>query len=108
MVEKVMKETRQDPAEIGQEYFYGDGRRKSYSKAFPHLLKAARLGEPHCQNLVGYCYDLGLGIEQDHFLAKKWYTKAASNDDLEGTFNLAVLYDTGKLGREYPKRAFIV
>jgi hypothetical protein len=33
----------EDPSEIGQQFFYGVGRRKRYRRAFPYLLKAAQL-----------------------------------------------------------------
>lgn len=48
----------EDPSEIGQSYFYGVLRKKNYSKAIPYLLEAAEMGDVHCKNLVGYCYDL--------------------------------------------------
>jgi len=32
----------------------------NYKKAFPVLVFAAKLGHPHAQNLLGYCYDRGL------------------------------------------------
>ena len=50
------------PSAIGQRFFYGESCRKNYRKAFPYLLKAARAGDVHPQNLVGYCYDHGLGV----------------------------------------------
>ena len=54
-----------DPWEIGQDFFYGIGRRKNYRRAFPYLLEAARLNHPHCQNLVGYCFGTGSGYFLD-------------------------------------------
>jgi TPR repeat protein len=50
-------------AEAGQQFYYCLGKRKSYKKAFPLLLDAAQAGHIHSQNLVGYCYDMGLGVE---------------------------------------------
>ena len=82
----------EDPSEIGQQFFYGVGTKKSYVKAFPYLLQAARLNDPHCQNLVGYCYDLGLGTKKDLRQAILWYRRAAKNDDKEGLGNLALHY----------------
>src|SRR6266542_3146236 len=92
-----------EASEIGQQFFYGDGRRMSYRKAFPYLLKAAHAGDPHCQNLVGYSYDLGLGIEKNIQLALFWYKHAAKNNDQEGLFNLALHYDKAQyiLGMAY-------
>ena len=96
----------EDPSEFGQQFFYGDGRKKSYRNAFPYLLKAARAGDPHCQNLVGYSYDLGLGVERNIQLALFWYEQAAKNNDREGLFNLALLYREKRRGQgDYGKRS---
>jgi TPR repeat protein len=57
--------SKEESAELGQQYFYGAGKKKNYKRAFPHLLAAAMAGEPHCQNLVGYCYNRGLGVPKD-------------------------------------------
>jgi TPR repeat protein len=83
-----------DVSEIGQQYFYGDGRRKNFKKAFPFLIAAAEKGDSHCQNLVGYCYDHGLGVEQDSGKAYYWYNVAAKNEDLDGIYNLAIYHDS--------------
>src|SRR6266540_4600766 len=95
-----------EASEIGQQFFYGDGRRMSYRKAFPYLLKAAHAGDPHCQNLVGYSYDLGLGIEKNIQLALFWYKHAAKNNDQEGLFNLALHYEKGDGGELDIRKAF--
>ena len=55
---------KDNPSEIGQNFFYGISVRRNYRKAFPYLLDAAALGYVHAQNLVGYCYDLGLGVKR--------------------------------------------
>lgn len=97
-----------DPSEIGQQYFYGEGRRKNYKKAFPLLLEAAYLGDAHCQNLAGYCYDLGLGIHKDRDWAFYWYKYAAENDDIEGLYNLALFYSKKEGGKLNEKKAFFL
>ena len=51
----------QSDSDLGQLYFYGLGCRKNFSRAFEHLNRAARAGDRHCQNLLGYMFDLGLG-----------------------------------------------
>src|SRR5215211_6833872 len=89
-------EIQDDPSEIGQQFFYGVGKRKSFSRAFPHLLQAAKLNDAHCQNLVGYSYHVGLGVEKDLAQAVAWYKRAARNDDKEALFNLALLYEKGE------------
>lgn len=88
-----MKKRREDPSEVGQEFFYGISRRKSYRKAFPYLFEAANDGYIHAQNLVGYCYDLGLGVEKDKRLAAFWYEQAAKGGHREAVANLALHYE---------------
>jgi hypothetical protein len=39
-----------ESSEIGQQFFYGEGRKKSYEKAFPYLLVAAEAGEMRQSN----------------------------------------------------------
>lgn len=83
-------EKRENPraeAELGQQYFYGEGKKKSYKNAFPYLLEAAKAGEAHCQNLVGNSYQLGLGVQKNVRLSLLWYKRAANSNDKEGLFN---------------------
>jgi uncharacterized protein len=82
--------------------------RKSYRKAFPYLLQAAELNDPHCQNLVGYCYDLGLGVEKNTQLALFWYRQAARNDDKEALGNLALHYERGEGVKASLRKAFLL
>ena len=100
--------TTQDdhPSAIGQRYFYGESCRRNYRKAFPYLLDAALAGDIHSQNLVGYCYNLGLGVAKDLTLAVFWYEQAAKHHHKEALFNLAVLYERGGAVEANPRKAF--
>lgn len=89
-----------DPSKIGQDLFYGNSGRGNYRKAFPYLLAAATRGDVHTQNLVGYCYDLGLGVTKDKSKALFWYRKAAKAQHQEALFNLAILYEKGQNHRK--------
>lgn len=91
-----MSKASEDLSDIGQQFFYGRGRKRSYVKALPYLIQAATLDDPHCQNLVGYCYDLGLGTKKDLRQAILWYQRAALNDDIEALGNLALHYEKGE------------
>jgi len=101
-----MSKGKEDPSEMGQQLFYGAGKKKSYVRALPYLLQAAKLNDPHCQNLVGYCYDLGLGTKKDLRRAMFWYRKAAKYDDNDALFNLALLYEKGEGVKANPRKAF--
>ena len=91
-----MSKQSEYPSDFGQQFFYGRGRKRSYVKALPYLLQAATLNDPHCQNLVGYCYDLGLGTKRDLRQAIYWYQRAALHDDKEALGNLALHYEKGE------------
>ncbi len=82
--------------QLGQQYFYGISKQKNYRKAFPYLLEAASDGYIHAQNLLGYCYNLGLGVKKDKRLAAFWYEQAAKHDHKEALSNLALLYEKGQ------------
>jgi TPR repeat protein len=79
---------------------------KNYTKAFPHLCFAAKHGYPHAQNLVGYCYDLGLGTRRDPKAAVHWYKKAATAEYDEAIYNLALCYSRGDGIRKNERKAF--
>jgi uncharacterized protein len=71
---------RNDPSRIGQNLFLGSYGKRSYRRAFPYLLEAAKLGEIHSQNLVGYCYSKGLGVKKEISKAMYWYHRAAKHN----------------------------
>src|SRR5258708_40137029 len=100
------KPTNDDPSEVGQNFFYGVSGKRNYRKAFPYLSEAANRGEIHAQNLLGYCYDLGLGVEKDKLQAMFWYLQAAKYHHKEALFNLAVSYDMGNGVKANAKKAF--
>jgi TPR repeat protein len=100
------KTPKYNPSEIGQNLFYGISVRKNYRKAFPYLLDAAGLGFVHAQNLVGYCYDLGLGVEQSKSAALFWYRHAAKFNHREALWNLALKYKKGDGVAVNQKKAF--
>jgi TPR repeat protein len=88
----------------GQDYFYGIGRKKNYSKAFKYLFPAATFGIQHAQNLIGQCYFYGFGVIKSEKSSFDWYRKAALNSNKlpkrkeikRTTFcNLAIAYDQG-------------
>jgi uncharacterized protein len=93
MSTKILKN---DPSELGQNLFYGLSVRRNYQKAFSFLLEAANRGDVHTQNLVGYCYDLGLGVKSDKALALFWYRQAARFNHREALYNLALKYEKGE------------
>ena len=104
---QTIKQIEEDnPCRIGERYFFGFTGRRDYRKAFPYLLEAARKGHANCQNLVGYCYELGLGVKASPEVAAAWYAKTAKHNNVEAISNLALLYDKGKGVDLNPRKAF--
>lgn len=103
MNKRILKE---DPSELGQNLFYGISGKRNYRRAFPFLLEAANRGDVHTQNLVGYCYDLGLGVKSDESLALFWYRQAAKFNHREALYNLALKYEKGEGVAVNHKKAF--
>jgi TPR repeat protein len=60
----------------------------------------------HSQNLVGYCYAEGLGVEKDPRMALYWYLAAADGKHIEAPFNLGLAYEHGTGTRVNLKKAF--
>ena len=60
------------------------------------LVKLAEEGNAEAQNKLGYCYDVGQGVEQSASEAVKWYQKAAEQDNADAQANLGSCYHEGK------------
>ena len=60
------------------------------------LVKLAEEGNAEAQNKLGYCYDIGQGVEQSVSEAVKWYQKAAEQDNAYAQANLGSCYQQGK------------
>ena len=57
---------------------------------------AADLGNAGAQFVLGKCYDLGRGVQQDYAEAVKWYKMAAEQGDHRAQCNLASCYRYAK------------
>lgn len=73
---------------------------KQAGDAFNWFKVQASTGNPEAQFDLGYCYDLGLGVEVDWSSAVKWYLLAAEKGYLPAQRNLGGVMRKGKV---YPK-----
>ena len=64
------------------------------------MLEKANSGDPAAQHYIGYCYDMGQGVEQDDRQAYSWYLKAAINGSAEAQSNLAGMFVDGRGGMQ--------
>lgn len=74
--------------------------------AFKYCQRAAEAGSPKAMNLLGSFYESATGIPQDLAKAKEWYQQAAMKGDLQGMFNLGLVYRYGKGTAKNHQEAF--
>ena len=77
----------------------GDGEKefknKNYDDAFGAFEEQAMTGDVKAMCNLGYCYEVGLGIDRDCEEAVKWYKKAANGGNARAQYNLGICYDAG-------------
>ncbi len=64
--------------------------------AASEFLPLARDGDVRAQRNLGYLYEKGKGVPQDHVEAVSWYRRAADKGDAKAQFNLAIMYFNGE------------
>ncbi len=77
-----------------------------YETAFRHWEPLAIRGNAHAQNMLGYMYRYGQGLEQDYEKARHWYRQAAEQGHAKAQNNLGVMYRLGLGGIQDFKEAF--
>ena len=60
-------------ANLGDQYFFGDGAAKNPEEAVKWWRKAAEQGDPKGQFSLAFCYFKGVGVEKDPAQGLKWY-----------------------------------
>ena len=67
---------------------------------------AAALGDPVAQSVLGYKYDVGEDVPQDHAMAASWYRRAAERGYANAQFNLAEMLLDGVGVEQSSEQAF--
>ena len=80
------------PGEDGARAF----KRGDYATARWFWRPLAEEGDAAAQYLIGYMYDRGLGVPQDHAVAVEWFRKAAEQGDAGAQHDLGVMYFLGR------------
>lgn len=81
---------------IGYSYEYGEGVRKSHTKAVQWYRKAANSGLAVGQFNLGDMYQDGKGVVQNKTQALKWYLKAAEQGHTVAQYKLGLMYARGE------------
>ena len=77
---------------IAREYhlsFLSSNKPEAAKKTYDYYSKSATAGYAQAQANLGYCYDKGLGTEENSVKAKRWYEEAAKQGNLVGQLNYA-------------------
>ena len=70
--------------------------RCGYRMSSALMSNPAQLSEASAQFNLGYMYDEGQGVPQDHAEAVRWYRKATDQGRDDAQFNLACMYESGQ------------
>ena len=68
---------------------------KDFGTAVDIFEEEAKEGNAQSQCNLGYCYEVGLGVERNCREAVKWYETAAQNGNARAMYNLGVCYESG-------------
>lgn len=79
---------------------------QEFNKAVPLLQKAAELGNAEAQYNLGYCYQAGIGIEQDLSKSVEWYAKSSEQDWNDALYAMMMAYGTGQGVKQNSEKAF--
>ncbi|SVB45352.1 uncharacterized protein METZ01_LOCUS198206, partial [marine metagenome] len=91
---------------LGQLYEDGFVTRDA-QESFTWYLKAAELGYPSALYKVGFMYQQGEGVIEDHNQALNWFKKAAESGDSRAINQLAVMYEFGSgVAKNYKEAIF--
>ena len=98
--ERIEKEESISNYNMGDEYY----EKGDYLTAFKYIQKAADYGLAKAQNLLGYMYEVGEGVNQDYTKAVEWYMKSAEQYFPDAQFNLGIIFYNGEgVKQDYTK-----
>ncbi|KAG8882197.1 hypothetical protein FRB99_004672, partial [Tulasnella sp. 403] len=76
--------------------------KQSDSEAYLWARKAANKGWPRAEYAVGYYAEVGIGVQQDMELARRWYMRAAAQGNKRA---MARLTELKRMGNRRPNAA---
>jgi TPR repeat protein len=88
-------------------FFGGDNCPKDVAAAFTWASKAANGGDAPSQNLLGFLYENGMGVEQDMSKALLWFRRSAEAGDAKAQASLGRLYFAGTGVERDPVQAYV-
>ena len=70
--------------------------KKDHAEAVRLYMPCADAGDTEAQNIIGYMYLMGKGVQKDRDLALKLLKEAADHGCAQAAHRIAVMYDTGQ------------
>ena len=82
--------------EMGEMYYFGEGREQNLTEAAKWFRKAAAEGDADAENYLGDLYYYGRGVRQDYREAAGWYRKAAEQGNADAASSLGLMCHRGR------------
>lgn len=111
LIEDVLKEdmeegNRDAMCAMGELYYFEEGGKQDYDKAFKYFLEATAHGSDRARENLGYCYMYGRGCNIDYEKAFKCFSQGAYNDRITSIYKLGDMYREGYFVEQDGKTAF--
>ena len=92
---------------LGDAYLYAKSPvdTADYAEALKWYSAAAEKGDMRAQNMVGFMYLKGFGVEQDYGDAIKWYQLAAEQGLAQAQWKLGYIYYLNQQVTAFPRRS---
>lgn len=101
-----------DEMKLARAYLTGKGAPQNLEESAHWFKRAAELGNPRAQNVIGYFYQRGIGVRADQDRALHWFQMSSAAGFPSAKVNLGIMYLRGdgvhrdySLARNYFERA---
>ncbi len=106
LVEDIDEGNRDAMCALGELYYYEDGGKQDYDKAFESFIKATQRGSDRARENLGFCYYYGRGCEVNYEKAFKCFVKGAFLNRIASIYKLGDMYRKGLFVEQDGKTAF--
>ncbi|MFP5235510.1 MAG: tetratricopeptide repeat protein [Acidobacteriota bacterium] len=84
-----------DAMKLGKAYLTGNGAPQNFEESARWFKRAAGLGNPEAQNMLGYFYRRGIGVKVEDERALHWFQMASAGGLPAAKVNLGIMYLRG-------------
>jgi len=109
LISKAKKGNLKAIRDLAKKYYFGDNKHASSPKDPKKSVRWLKIGiskgDKYCLYLLGYCYHMGDGVEQNNIKAKEYWELAAKKGSSMALYNLGIFYKHGWAVRKNVKKA---